>query len=518
MKHNIKVLITSLVFASSLLLPAKLFSQAGSLDLSFGTGGRVLTDFNISNEYGRSVAIQDDGKIVVAGNHYDGSYNGFGVVRYNTNGSLDTTFNLTGKVITSIGSFTDNCNSLEIQSDGKIVVAGESHNGVDYDFAVARYNTDGSLDSTFNSDGIAITDIESRDDRYASVKIQNDGKIVVAGTSGDSVGENFAVVRYNINGDLDSTFGGDGKVITSFGIFSDIARAVSIQTDGKIVVAGDSFNGTDRDFAVVRYRSDGSLDISFDTDGIVTTPISVYNGSIGSGGDYGTSVAIQSDGKIIVSGHIPSNYFALVRYNTDGSVDNTFDSDGIVTSSVGGYSNDGTSVAIQSDGKILVAGDDFNGSVDDMALVRYNSNGSLDSTFDADGIVTTAFDPGWEIAYSVVLQNDAKIVMAGYAVGAVNGADFCVYRFNNDFGAGISTFAEQKIELTIYPNPSSGLFTILLPSDNAEITVTNIAGQQITKTETAQRTTNLQLDNDGVYFVYVKSKQGTTTRKLIVNR
>ena len=351
MKHNLNPLLTVLLLASSLLLPGELFSQAGSLDLSFGTGGKVLTDFGGLNEYAHSVTVQPDGKIVVAGNRYDGAYTDFGLVRYNTDGSLDTSFNLTGKVSTSIGSFADNCKSVAIQSDGKIVAAGESHNGAFYDFAVARYKTDGSLDSTFNTNGIVITDIESLDDRGASVAIQADGKIVVAGTSSDSMGYYFSVVRYHTNGDLDLTFDGDGKVSTPVGIFSDHARAVTIQTDGKIVVAGFSYNGADFDFALVRYHTDGSLDTSFDTDGIVTTPISVNTGALGSGHDRGTSVALQSDGKILMAGFLPSNQSALVRYHANGSLDSTFDADGIVTPPVGAFNEDGTSVVIQPDGK-----------------------------------------------------------------------------------------------------------------------------------------------------------------------
>ena len=157
-----------------------------------------------------------------------------------------------------------------------------------------------------------------------------------------------------------------------------------------------------------------------------------------------------------------------------------------------------------------------NGVGNVVTLLRYHSNGSLDSTFDADGIAMAAPGLYAETASALVLQNDGKIVMAGFAINGMN-ADFYVLRFNNDLGTGIRTFAEQTIDVTIYPNPSNGKFTILLPTANAEITVTDLHGRQIIKMQTTEMTTNFQLDNPGVYFVSVSTKEGTTTRKLILN-
>jgi uncharacterized delta-60 repeat protein len=214
----------------------------------------VTTEVGSSDDRAYSVAIQSDGKIVVAGFERNGISNfDFALVRYNTDGSLDTNFDSDGKVTTAIGSGTDSAYSVAIQSDGKIVVAGYSDNGSNDDFALVRYNTDGSLDTNFDSDGKVTTEVGSSDDYAESVAIQSDGKIVAAGYSSNGGNNDFALVRYNTDGSLDTSFDSDGKVTTAIGSASDFARSVAIQSDGKIVVAGYSDNGSNADFALVRY-------------------------------------------------------------------------------------------------------------------------------------------------------------------------------------------------------------------------------------------------------------------------
>ena len=216
----------------------------------------------------------------------------------NANGSLDTSFDTEGKVTTALGSAGNGAQSVAIQSDGKIVVAGSSNdNDVSGDdFALARYNTDGSLDTSFDTDGKVTTAIGSSNDRAYSVAIQSNGKIVVAGNSSNG-GFNtvFALARYNTDGSLDTSFDTDGKITTAIGSATDTAYSVAIQSDGKIVAAGYSYNGSNNDFALARYNTDGSLDTSFDTDGKITT-------AIGLEADLAQSVAIQSDGKIVAAG------------------------------------------------------------------------------------------------------------------------------------------------------------------------------------------------------------------------
>lgn len=398
---------------------SRVYSAPGDPDISFGNNGIATAVVSEDTNTGVSVAIQDDGKIVEAGyTNTDNSWHtDFLVVRYDSDGNLDTSFGSNGVVITDLGGNTDKCDSMAIQPDGKIILAGwTDYLGTDNYFAVVRYNTDGSLDTSFDSNGIVTTSVGSADGQAHSVGIQGDGKIVVAGTADNGSNDDFAVVRYNSDGSLDTSFSGDGKVMTPIGSSNDDGRSrtLAIQSDGKIIVTGFSKNSSNSsDVAVVRYDTDGSLDTSFDSDGIVTTDVE-------NGADYGRSVAIQPDGKIVVAGvSSDTSYcddFIVLRYNTDGSPDTTFNSNGIVKTDLGGEFDGANSLAIQSNGKIVATGevDNVSGTEMDFALVRYTASGSLDTSFGISGIVITDIFGAMDSCYSVAIQSDGKIIAAGY--------------------------------------------------------------------------------------------------------
>lgn len=333
---------------------------------------------------------------------------GFSLVARAAAGSLDTTFNTTGKVTTAIESSDDLAGSVAIQSDGKIVAAGYSSNGARRFFSLTRHNANGSLDTTFNGAGKLTTAIGSIDDGARSVAIQSDGKIVAAGFSDNGTQYVFGLSRYNADGSLDITFNSSGKVTTAIGL-NDQANSVAIQPDGKIVAAGLSNNGAQYVFALARYNPDGSVDATFNGAGKLTT-------AIGSIDDVAVSVAIQPDGKIVAAGFSNNGtqyVFALTRYNADGSLDTTFNGTGKVTTAIGSGVDAANSVVIQPDGKIVAAGSSNNGAQDVFALARYNANGSLDSAFNSTGKVTTAIGSISDLGYSVALQPDGKIVAAG---------------------------------------------------------------------------------------------------------
>ncbi|MCA1625670.1 MAG: FG-GAP-like repeat-containing protein, partial [Acidobacteria bacterium] len=209
----------------------------------------------------------------------------FALARYNTDGSLDNSFGTGGKVTTPFGSDNDNAYAIAVQPDGKIVVAGDSYSTTlsNYTFAVARYNQDGSLDASFGTGGKVATDFSSRDDDAYSVAIQKNGKIIVAGRASNGSNYDFALARYNTNGSLDASFGTGGKVMTPIGSGDDIVRSVAVQSDGRIVAAGSSFNGANLDFALVRYLGDAviSRPAAFDFDGDGKTDYSVFRPSNG---------------------------------------------------------------------------------------------------------------------------------------------------------------------------------------------------------------------------------------------
>jgi len=354
------------------------YNSDGSLDTTFSGDGKLTTAIGI-DAAASCVALQPDGKIVVAGYTFNGSTDDFVVVRYNSDGSLDSSFAGTGIVITNFGNSHDVGYGIALQPDGKIVVAGTSGSSLYSSFfALARYNINGSLDTTFSGDGLVTTQIGFEDDWGYSVALQPDGKILVAGDSWYGDGYHFTLARYNSNGSLDTAFSDDGKLTTDIGLDSS-SYSIVLQPDGKIVVAGDSDSGINYDFAIARYNSDGYLDTTFSGNGIVTT-------QIGSQHDWGYSVALQSNGKIVVVGDTEKSSgtfgydFAVVRYNSDGSLDETFSDDGKLTTAIG-ISASAYSVVSQPDGKIVVVGDSNNGSDDDFAVARYNLDGSLDSSF-----------------------------------------------------------------------------------------------------------------------------------------
>jgi uncharacterized delta-60 repeat protein len=375
----------------------------GNLDLAFGGTGKVTT----GSGFGNGLVVQSDGKIVVAGN--SGSESGgpdFGLVRFNTDGSLDITFGGTGKVTTDFGK-NEYGESVAVQSDGKILVAGVSQKGANTSFAIGRYLADGSLDTSFGGTGKVTTDFGSLINYANSVIVQSDGKIIVAGYSGNDPHYDFALVRYNTDGSLDASFGGTGKVKTTIGS-NAIGESVAVQSDGKIVVAGYADIGGSIDFALVRYLTDGSLDTSLGGTDKVTT-------AIGSDTDSGRSVAVQSDGKIVVAGQTyivgSDNAIALVRYLADGSLDTTLGGTGKVTTFIA-HGDNPQSVAIQSNGKIIVAGGAYIAGGSEFALVRYLEDGGLDTTFGGTGEVTTVIGSSAD-AYGVAVQSDGMIVAAG---------------------------------------------------------------------------------------------------------
>jgi uncharacterized delta-60 repeat protein len=389
-------------------------AAAGDLDTTFGGDGKVTTGF-AGHAFVGGAAIQADGKIVAAGDVRtpSGEFM-FALARYRPNGRLDDTFGGDGKVTTGFAgqAFAE---SVAIQDDGKILAAGRFNpdpgNGR---FALVRYQPSGALDDTFGGDGKVTTGF-AEDVGAAGVAVQADGKIVAAGTLNTTAGrERFALARYKPSGGLDDTFGGDGRVTTGFPGHA-AARDVAIQADGNIVAAGRFFRdgGTER-FALVGYQPSGELDDTFGGNGKVTT------GFAGSESAEAVDIAIQTDGKIVAGGDVlrPSGefHFALARYKPSGGLDDTFGGDGKVTTEFAeSDSARAHGVAIQADGNIVAAGgvETETPSLElRFALARYRPGGRLDDTFGGDGRVTTGFT-GRAVARGVAIQADGKILAAG---------------------------------------------------------------------------------------------------------
>jgi uncharacterized delta-60 repeat protein len=394
----------------------------GSLDGSFGKGGKATIDFG-GNEAGFAVALQPDGKIVVAGRANRGAKSDFGVARFKPNGAADSSFGLNGHTAADFGGDFEEADAVVVQLDGKIVVAG-STSKVTNAFAVARIDPNGLFDKSFGTGG-RVTVAFGASDGANAVALRPDGKIVVAGfTSTNTTVYDFAVAQLNRDGSLDSSFGVGGKSSADFGGF-DFARAVAVQPDGKIVVAGYTSKGivdADRDFAVARIKTNGYFDNSFGTDGKVTVDFG--------GNDTALAVALRPDGKIVVAGTTGKGAgydFALARINADGTIDSSFGAGGKTTPSLG-LKEEATAVALQPDGKIVVAGDTLKGPPgDDFVVARFNPNGLYDRSFGRGGRMTVDFG-GNESGNGMVLQPDGKIVVAGTTSKGATGYHFAVAR------------------------------------------------------------------------------------------
>ncbi len=398
------------------LAPAA-WAGAGDLDPSFSGDGKLTTDFGVGGASG--VALQGDGKIVVAGD----SGGDFALARYNADGSLDPSFAGDGMLTTDFGRDFEGASDLALQSDGKIVVVGGG--GPGRDFALARYNADGSLDPTFADDGMRTIDFGDVDEA-SGVVLQGDGKVVAAGMTGAPGSTDFALARLEADGSLDPTFSGDGLQTADFSA-TDRAAAVALQADGRLVVPGVAGGMSGSRFALARFDAGGLLDASFA--GGEREPM-FGTRRFEADQDFAADVALQADGKIVAAGGAAARLagrlgFALARFNADGSLDRSFSGNGKLLTHFGSYAS-ASGVAVQADGRIVAVGSSVPFAGDqDFALARYKRNGSLDAR------EVTDFG-GDDSASAVALQGDGRIVVAGSTGsggGGVPVRDFALARY-----------------------------------------------------------------------------------------
>lgn len=406
---------------SGMGVPRSAWAAAGDLDPTFdGDGRRVFLD-STSDDRGLAVALQTDGKIVVAGES-----NLFGtadvqLLRFNSSGSSDASFSGNGRRIYDEPAAEDHAQAVAIQN-GKILVAGYTNRFGSNDILLLRFNANATLDATFDGDGRRIF-IGSGDDRAQATAVQPDGKIVVAGYTNVLGSNDFFILRFNVNGSLDSSFDNDGRVILS-GSGNDRALAVALQLDGKIIVAGTTDVSGNNDFLIIRLTANGSVDGTFGSSG--RQVISGFGGN-----EQAQAVALQTDGRIVVAGYTNAagtNDFAVARLNTNGSLDISFDIDGRVVISGFGGDDRAQAVAVQPDGKIVLVGYTNVSGTNDFAVVRLLGHGSLDATFDGDGRLITRGFGNDDRALATALQTDGKIVVAGYSNGAGT-SDVAVARY-----------------------------------------------------------------------------------------
>jgi uncharacterized delta-60 repeat protein len=456
------------------------FKDDGSIDSTFASVGRVVTEFSFGYNSPASIALQADGKIVAVGSTPN---NRIAIARYTTNGLLDTTFDTDGKVTTSFGPGTYSfAKFVRVDSNGKIMVAGGMGNTTsnNYSAAFAKYNTNGSLDISFDGDGLATNPISVTDSsvNFISVVDQTDGKFLII-SSADPYESYFSAVdfvtrRYNADGTTDLSFGVNGKVITTIQPGFNNAKNIAVQSDGKILVVGHSrpleliFNNTPYEFNVIRYNNNGTLDTTFDNDGIAKTNFESTN-------DECTILLAQPDGKHIAIGSKiylePNNTFhkdiALARYTNEGSLDSTFGNAGKVVSVFGQNVNYINNAVLQPDGKIVISNTTsyFGAPTSSYELIRYNSNGSLDSTYGTNGKVVTEFE-----TKSLLAQTDGKIIAISLSFDTLNNIFLTLKRYTNS-GILDNTF-DNDGSVSIMGNYNDP-FTSIIQPDGKIIVSTN---------------------------------------------
>ncbi|HJX29814.1 MAG TPA: delta-60 repeat domain-containing protein [Thermoanaerobaculia bacterium] len=400
---------TSLLFT----LTNAAHAAPGDLDPTFGTSGIALADYGGVYNNGEILAVQPDGKILVCGEAALPGSAAVGVARLNPDGSLDTSFGQGGRILAHLfPRHISNVEDLALQPDGKIVVGGsvdvDPGPAFNYEFWLLRLNPDGSHDLGFGTGGVVTHGLFSSSfDRLAALAIQADGRILAAGGVERTPDEDFqfVVVRYLPDGRLDPDFGTGGKVITDTMYGDSLLRDIALQPDGKIVGAGLSLF---REGALVRYDSQGRLDPSFGGDGIV---FSTASPSLS--GDP-QAVVVQPDGKIVAGGIAFPGDFALWRFLPDGSMDPEFGVGGRALTAFPGGHDMIRALALQADGGIVAVGQTHYDQtpLSDFALARYTSDGQLDPDFGNGGTVVTDLDL-YDFATDVVSLPDGRLVVTG---------------------------------------------------------------------------------------------------------
>jgi uncharacterized delta-60 repeat protein len=390
-------------------LDPRVLLSAGSLNTSFGTGGKMLFDVAGSDDFGSQVVVQPDGRIVMAGTVTTAAGDlDFGVVRFMPDGSLDTSFGSGGVVTVNLGgagfASGEEVRALTLDAAGNILVAGFYFGGPSNDFAMMRLTPGGALDGSFGSGGIVITARDSTNEQALAIAVQGDGKILLAGmANGD-----FGIARYNSNGSADATWGsaGSGFVTLAFGTSLESATSIAVQPDGKVVVGGYTRFSGNFDFAVARFNANGTLDTSFDADGRATK-------DLGTTTDQAFAMRLTSDGGIVLAGKSGAD-LALAKFTNAGAIDTSFGSAGVVKLDLAGTSDVANALAIQPDGKLLAAGAAGDATTGrNFALVRLNSDGSPDTGFGTNGVVTDDFSGDLDEAFGVAMTPAGDIILSG---------------------------------------------------------------------------------------------------------
>lgn len=486
-----------------LLLSATIaHSQTGVLDPTFGSNGIARTSLPQQAIVAQHSCVQDDGKILVVGYTSD-TANRICIARYNVNGSLDVTFGNNGLVIASPNGGNAIANDIAVQADGKIVVVGREQ-----ELFVARYNSDGTSDNTFGNSGYVSTSVLNNATASA-VAIQPDGKIVVGGNGMNSMpdGTAFVLLRYGPNGSLDQTFGSSGVVVVDIAAGSglgalDILNTIKLQSDGKIIAAGVSGPNV----AIARVMSNGIIDSSFGTAGIVTKNYASVGNSVFN------DVVLQPDGKVVAVGSAFDAHanVLIVRYESTGKEDITFGNNGSLISSLSQQNSYASAVLLQADGKMIIGGEAYKNGAPQFALARYDNAGVLDATFGTNGTVITTADNNNSSICDIELYSGAIIAVGSNKLSSKT--DFIIARYSL-FPLDVPGVKSGLNSVNVYPNPTTNMLNVAGVTIGSKLVVYDISGK-VVRDETViskQQSIDLYDLSNGHYFLNVIEEHGGIT-------
>ncbi len=494
----------------STFLNLNVFAQTP--DNSFGTNGKTYTSFGNFSSYCHAMILLPDGKIISVGENTNSTL-AILISKHNTDGTLDISFNTTGKKQIDFGSAYEYCNSVLLQSDNKLLLAGSSNGNA----ALARLLPNGDYDTQFSDDGkLTLSFGPGNGASFQKVLQQPDGKIIAIGEAYNTSSFDFAAARFNADGSIDPTFGDGGKTTINFNNYNDFGRNAALQTDGKIIVAGaaKSSNGNSS-IALLRLNADGSPDSSFGTSGKTTLTLS------GSADDYAEDVILLANGKILLGGYTAGD-FVVLRYNTNGSPDNTFGTNGYTITDFDNFQDKAFALAVDNSGKIYLGGRGYetgNGGLFHFAIAKYTSEGSLDNTFDTDGKMTIVMGADQSTIADMQIQGDGKLLISGQSTNIAGGfTEFALLRIEN-ISVGLYENKPVKSTFSISPNPVSDILNISCSDQNSgdsfDFYIYDSKGQLMLNGPLNEKQLNISALPEGNYLLKVTNSGYSQTLKIV---
>jgi len=507
---------TLLLVLFSILLNA----QDGLPDETFGDGGIVLTSLTPADVTVSDIATQSDDKIIVSGNLFDGMNRDLIAIRYLPDGQIDSSFAVDGSYILGSSAEFEFSSSIAVDDQDQIYIVGARRDPVSTSRAIViKLLADGAIDASFDQDGIwESTGNSDGTDIFTDILIQQDGKILVAGLRETSTPSKFAfLARFNPDGTLDNDFGNGGISLTPVPDEYSV-NTVAVNSIGEIVVQGVLFN-FEIDLYLMKFDPQGQLDETFGTNGVVTR-----------GDEFAGGMTIQPDDKILIptkSDFTFGDDFGILRYNSDGTLDDSFGVNGRTSIDPSQDPESPTSILIQADGKIIIAGSIGFTLTQDFALARFDSDGVLDPTFGINGSITV--DDGLsEVLVATTFQSNGSIVVAGNAGFAIPNASIMMLRFSIAPVTNVTILESDPLELDLFPNPSTGLFNVSVDLDaptSVSMTLYDSAGRMVKQVlqkaplgaGTHSVEVNLTAVPTGIYFMQVETEQRSVYRKVILS-